>query len=119
MPVEITAEQLVRKVREQAQAHPDKVYKKDPGMISGSVCVYAHSKEPGCIIGWALHDLGWSLEDLRTLDDRVDAGIRYVAENVIPGINEGDPDAVDWLEKVQVNQDNGYKWGVSVAQADG
>lgn len=114
MPAKITAEQLVQKVREQAQAHPDKVYKNESD--NRKACAYAHSDEPGCIIGWALHDLGWSLEDLRTLDDRLNAGIRYIAESIVPGVDGG---TVDWLEIVQDNQDNGGKWGVSVARADG
>lgn len=117
MPVEITAEQLVQKVREQAQAHPDKVYRKDPEVNSGSACVYAHSKEPGCIIGWALHDLGWSLDDLRTLDDFDDAGIvDLVDDGNIPGVTL-DQAGVDWLSRVQSLQDSGERWGEAVAQA--
>lgn len=117
MPEEITAEQLVQKVREQAQAHPDKVYAKDPSVTTGVVCAYAHSSEPGCIIGWALHDLGWSLDDLRTLDLGEDTGIvDVIRTGEIPGIDQGD-DEVEWLSEVQNYQDKGKPWGDAVAQA--
>lgn len=118
MSEEITAEQLVQKVREQAQAHPDKVYEKDPDVDSGAVCVYAHSKEPGCIIGWALYDLGWSLDDLRMLDEGEDTGIMDVIRaGEIPGIDKID-DEVEWLREVQNYQDRKDPWGEAVAHAD-
>lgn len=117
MPKEITAEQLVQKVRERAQAHPDKVYKKDPDVDSGAIQVYAHSTEPGCIIGWALHDLGWSLDDLRTLDELDDPGIVDLVDcGKIPGLTLGQA-SVDWLREVQRLQDYGEPWGDAVAQA--
>lgn len=118
MPEEITAEQLVQKVREQAQAHPDKVYEKDPDVDSGAVCVYAHSKEPGCIIGWALYDLGWSLEDLQALDLGEDTGIMDVIRaGGIPGVDQIDDEA-GWLRAVQNAQDNGRTWSEAAALAD-
>lgn len=118
MPEEITAEQLVQKVREQAQAHPDKVYKKDPNVNVGSACVYAHSKEPGCIIGWGLHDLGWPLEDLQALDLGEESGIMdVICAGEIPGIHQGD-DGVEWLRQVQIYQDSRDPWGEAVARAD-
>lgn len=118
MSEEITAEQLVQKVREQAQAHPDKVYKKDPDVDSATACVYAHSTEPGCIIGWALHDLGWSLEDLRMLDEGEDTGIvDVIRAGEIPGIDQID-DEVEWLREVQDYQDRRDSWSEAVTLAD-
>lgn len=122
---DITGEMLVDTVREIAQAAPDTVYDapehmqtSDPDEYSENPrCFYVHTDESGnpqaagCLVGQALHALGFSLDALSQHEERT-------AENAAKGLGIPLTDRqADWLNAVQWTQDAGETWGTALMEA--
>lgn len=90
-----------------------------PGSVG---CVYEHMSAPSCLVGHVLYRDGWSIPELRALDEWGREG------QCVPGTNAADladrfpdrvaPEAAEWLEQVQLEQDDGKTWGYALAHAD-
>lgn len=101
-----------------AERGEDYVYSKQAGS-----CLYVHSdswfhdergewvrvnEKPGCIVGVALVNLGVGMDELvsiNTLD--ASAALQHLEQRGVWVETE----AVDFLSRVQVSQDNGMPWG--------
>ena len=110
---EVTVLQVQAEIRKLAQEQPDFVYKRPE---SSSFCLYVHeasdgSKTPGCIVGHALHRLGFSFDELEIGGTAGEALHRL-------GISDWDKDTVVWITRVQGEQDTGIPWGQAVARTD-
>lgn len=113
----ITLETAVRVLNEIANESPDRTV---------SVCQYQDSGQPCCLIGTALHRLGYSVEELAELDtgidpleaeqpqdeaSDIDVLVRYGRVNATPG-------AARFMRKAQVAQDGKHTWHDSVLAAE-
>lgn len=106
----ITVQQLVDSTIRIAEENPNYVYKSP----DGGGCVYfdPETKQPSCLIGHALADNGITFDDLGEL------GIRNAIDSVdnVCWRIEPFPETkfVNFLERVQINQDCGIPWGEAV-----
>lgn len=102
-------QKLINEVRMVAAKNPDFTYEEPTGAAS---CVYVHEGRPSCLIGHALWNLGHidsSIEGKRFGGNYVNGEDVRV---VLSWLNlEIDQSEKDWLERVQVRQDNGEPWG--------
>lgn len=81
-------------------------------------CVYVHAGSCSCLIGVALHLLGWTVEEIEQLDTRGHLG---TAVGTLAGkITADTPDgrlANSVLREAQSQQDNGRTWNDALAAA--
>jgi hypothetical protein len=110
---EVTVLQVQAEVRKLAQEQPDFVYKRPE---YSAFCLYVHEtsdgiKTPGCIVGHALHRLGFSLDELEIGGTASEALERL-------SVNGWDKDVVTWITRVQGEQDMATPWGRAVALVD-
>lgn len=106
-------ETLITKVREIAQAEPDRKYLLPD---FGDTCSYFPTElNPcGCLIGYAARECGWPLDA-----DRYDLVCASEAVAVVLGISKlTNRGALAWLQRVQDDQDGGNTWAEAVAWAD-
>lgn len=117
-------QKLIEKVREHAEAQPDFSYSPPDGQDG---CVYVNEGQPSCIVGHALWDNGLITAALESSDVEMEVGHETTILNNVPvshlllhyGLSkELTADEVMWLNKVQLFQDMGYTWSVSVSKAD-
>lgn len=113
-----TAKELINQVRAEASRTPEFIYTEQ--------CRYVNSPDyeaeyeaddtparPGCIVGVAMWNLGW-----------IDGTISQYINNAGVGhvMRELDIDYTrtqrEWLQDVQVKQDDGFAWGRVVEMAD-
>lgn len=125
----IDLDALVASVRKQAAERPDYAYQ-SPGY--GSACVYVNPDEtPGCIVGHAFFDLGFTAEQVALFDKTEDIDDKGMDEtkwsSSIPYVLRWDFDLgkeaeddvrVRWLKRVQSSQDMGDTWSHAVVVAD-
>lgn len=125
----VSVARLADAVRTAAMLNPDKIYERP----KGSGCLYTHDGEdgqkiPGCIVGQGIFDITGKVVDQSTLRGSVNN------ERWMKALNAGIDDVDDfgdvilkdsltrylakWLRVVQAQQDDGQKWGDSVAYAD-
>lgn len=113
---------IVTEVRRIAAEYPDFVYtetKMPVGSIWVTRCFYSpnESNPNGCIIGFAMRNLGMSVDEFDTNHDSISA------ETVIPlrlGLSDSaEFEALEWLNTVQRRQDHGKSWSEAVVSADG
>jgi len=111
IPMSELGQKIIAEVRAKAAADPEYLY---PRTEAGG-CSYLRNGQPSCIVGHALWNLGlidaqWKGDDLGISD------ISHIINHEGWELTIGE---IDWLSKVQDNQDNGWPWGQSVARADG
>ena len=111
--------QLIKHVRDLAEANPHFVYQKpiDPDS-NGVGCRYEVDGEGSCIIGQAAIKAGVPVELLRKWDNPRgnydSSSIGVVADTIeIEGMRP-----IAWLGDVQRHQDAGKSWGEAVRRAD-
>lgn len=103
-------QKIIEGVRAAANKHPDHVYKKTD--MGG--CQYVRDGAPSCIVGHALWAAGL-IDSTCKFDERDNSGIDIIIRD------EGwplDVSEVDWLCRVQGEQDSGTPWGKAVELAD-
>lgn len=85
---------------------------------AGVGCVYVHEGSCSCLIGVALHLLGWTVEEIEQLDARGHLG---TAVGTLSGKVTADTAAGRLanivLREAQCQQDNGRTWNVALAAA--
>lgn len=114
----ITIDDVVRRIKELASENPDYVYRP----VNYSDCANVHETEsglvPGCIVGKALIDLGvppgWFVEN-----DLVESGSYVVMKTlgVITGRDHLNDHRFRFIDSVQGHQDDAETWGDAVAYA--
>lgn len=110
--LDVTAKQLVDSVIKIAEEQPNYVY--EPPESDEGDCMYFHpeTKQPSCLIGYALADNGITFDDLDELgidnagDDAASVCWKVDASS--------DTDLVDFLQMVQGDQDYEVPWGEAV-----
>lgn len=105
---------IVRPVMRQiALEMPDKT-------VPSMGCQYATELQtPGCLVGHALHRLGWSVEELANLDTAPTARQTTDIGSLINyGRIEADDEAKRYLVLAQIAQDRGQTWMDSVTAAE-
>ena len=111
-----TTEDVAREMRRLAAERPDYVYGGNAEAPYGKACWYVHGDEhgnlveAGCLVGQALHALGFSLEELVLHEDEP-AGTMLV--NL--GVTEVSDDA-QGITRAQRAQDDGRAWGKAIEQ---
>lgn len=85
---------------------------------AGVGCVYVHEGSCSCLIGVALHLLGWTVEEIEQLDARGPLGsaVGTLFGKITAATTEGS-DANAVLAAAQCQQDNGRTWNVALAAA--
>jgi hypothetical protein len=76
-------------------------------------CFYVRNDQPSCIVGHVLHCAGMPLEDLRKVEG-------YGPTDTLAPVQFArwaDPEALDLLAEVQVQQDEGATWGEALRDA--
>ena len=119
----LTAKQIAEEVRRVGEAQPQH------RLSNTQACRYAtkDGKQPVCIVGHALHNLGVSLDVLFRLDrsSSLEASTRIESEEArdmlgLPAFNV-DPETdrhLEWAGEVQSEQDMNVPWGEAVERAD-
>lgn len=106
---DITATELITKVRQLAEASPDNQYQLRG---TGVGCLYQSGNctdgSRGCIVGQALRSFGWH-------DEKPNTGVAEVMRLLDI---DSDDDRDNWLIHVQEQQDVGMKWEACIAWAD-
>lgn len=98
---------LARELYKLADASPDRVYRKQGN--DERWCLYWHpGAGPGCIFGYALHNLGVNVSNMQPLSI-----IRYLTEWF--RIDPEDPRMQAFMQ-VQQAQDRGEPWGAAVSR---
>lgn len=100
---------VVKEIRRLAAENPDHVdpNSSDPLLI----CRYFSYGKPSCIVGHMMSELYPS----KYLPGYEGCGAREVFDSLDQGIPVG---VMDWVERVQDNQDSGFSWSEAVASAD-
>ncbi len=113
----VTIKALVREVRELVEEYPNARYSNDTGCSYTLGEVVNGPQHDGCIIGQAAKRLG-IMELFRYGDGEAIHG-ETVADilSVRLGIDKDDP-GLEWLNKVQHEQDLGAPWGQAVDVTD-
>jgi hypothetical protein len=112
----VIGEKIIGTTREIANEIPDFIYRSD-GLLKA--CAYVEYNEdgeskPGCIFGHALLRLG--MIDLSIAEwDANTEGIRSLAYREDWALSNPE---LDWMGKVQNEQDTGSTWAEAVALAD-
>lgn len=83
--------------------------------VHGSKCRYEFQGQACCLVGRVLHRAGVTIEELKAMDRDPLTGFDYVK---LPDRLDLDPDARNFLNEVQVGQDNGLTWGKSLQSAE-
>lgn len=118
MPL-IKTSDLYNKIVEVANKNPDVLYRDRVKEITGDrsfgesnrLCFYQVNSQPACIVGVALHELGFSIRKLEKLDDNygcIDTALRL--ENTwfeLDGRQEE-------IARIQMEQDEGHSWSEAV-----
>lgn len=111
----IKVSQLLVEVSKIGLENPDTVYydrvKQFDPEYSTKYCRYQVAGHPGCIIGLALSNLGFTNDDLQRLDNSDDAGIVDILQTHNDLFEIDDRQAIDDLRNIQEAQDAGFKWG--------
>lgn len=85
----------------------------------GSIgCVYVHEGSCSCLIGVALHLLGWTVEEIEQLDTRgpLGNGVACLVDKITAATREGSHvNAI--LAAAQGRQDNGDSWNEALTAA--
>lgn len=103
-------QKLIEIVRRKAAEQPDFVY--TPPVAS--VCFYVHNGVPSCIIGHALWEAGSINPSIESgSGNNLSIGVLYYELNLPVEVEE-----VNWLRRVQAEQDNSKSWSAAVAYAD-
>lgn len=116
----ITTSALYYKVVEIAELNPAMTYQirlsqimDDPGIAY--YCNYQVLQKPACIVGFALKELGMSIEDLEELDayyGGIDIAVEKLEDEWF--VNNG---KLDELIEIQTQQDRGQTWMDAVKRA--
>ena len=106
--------ELAKVVREMVEARPDNKY------LSEGVCYYSHGKctdgSIGCLIAQCLPLVGIPLDPRwDNVEKQKGTGIRTILEEYY---EDGDEDALYWIDYVQSNQDDGCTWKEAIEGAD-
>jgi len=81
--------------------------------ISGPDCRYADADAtvPRCLVGHVLHRLGWSVTELRELDQtELPSASTAIYDLIDYGKIDADDKARRFLANLQFRQDMGHKW---------
>lgn len=117
----IKISELAKKVQEIGEANPtvryDLIYQEHyPNEVA--MCAYQLNGSPACLVGRALHELGVDIETLVEFDGGEDPifseEIKQVVKDNPDLFRIDDPEALEFLEEVQHNQDSGLPWGDAV-----
>ena len=100
-------DELLTTLTEIVSESPDYVY--EAVDVWGN-CRYTHYGQPSCLIGRALHHLGFSIFELEMFDAQDDSSVRNL------GVCE-DGKALTLAIFVQENQDGGLPWGKALEDA--
>lgn len=93
--------------------------RKELGIVGGGGCSYAgagqyhQDRGEGCIFGQAFARLGYSRDEVKSLDGH--PVIELAEVGVLAGVGVDD---LTWANMVQGHQDSGDTWGYSVGLAD-
>lgn len=107
----ITSHDAIHALREVVAGNESTVYC-SPDPVK---CVYAHNREPSCVVGRALAWLGWPIERLEFMDQRPFAGALNLPRHFPDDI---DSDAAIMLARAQGAQDRGESWGEALIAAE-
>lgn len=114
-PVKVS--DLADKVVEIADKNPYVLYlerRQEDGLSADEGCLYSHGSRPGCLVGVAMHELGLPLKTLDDFDSGTKNGIRHIVYYHPEFFELDDQDDLEFLVKVQDNQDCGYTWRTSI-----
>lgn len=108
---------LLEEVEKIQQENPDVEYEDRFKSIFGKTpvgaCKYVHANIPMCIMGVAMNNLGISTKTLEDFDQEHGKLVGLIIKNN-PEIFEIDNESdLDRLQGIQMNQDQGLKWGQS------
>lgn len=117
---EVTAEDALAALERVVAGREDFIYEPvvdDSNPDDLGRCVYVHNNSPSCGVGYALADLGFSIEVIAALDPvQSYGGIGASEIGILDGVpfTEG---AGVVLEKFQGEQDQGMPWGQALMKA--
>ena len=115
----VNTKQMIEEVRKIASENPEFVY---GGAVTS--CSYfgrtiGDTSGQCCIIGQALKNLEVDTEQLFSAEVRGDGPtFRQAVHEKLVDILVGHPQELDWLDRVQRGQDNGWSWSYALIDAD-
>ena len=82
----------------------------DGDIVSGPTCQYVWGDQPGCIIGYTLHELGTELAELRKFEF---SGAYQVVSIALPEVSQR---VLLAAMEAQMQQDAGKSWGEALEE---